>query len=252
LESSLRKYLQQEFIRRKKRNPRYSIRGFARDLEIDATALSRILAGKRVAGLKTARKLLNQLKIAPSTRETLLRSLVSPSDHSILMDDDYFTISESQIEQMNEWLYSAILELASSKDARLTSRSVATTFGLSITHIEKILGTLSDLGFLRRTEQGFRAVHRRSTTPSLKGSAARNQILSGYIDKAKDALLQHLPDSYDISGTTILVSREKLPEARRRIKEFRRSLAHFLAAEVGDDLYRINVQLFSLKVRQKT
>jgi len=50
-----------------------------------------------------------------------------------------------------------------------------------------------------------------------------------------------------MSGITVLISEDKIPEASRRIKEFRRSLAHFLAIDQGEALYRLNIEFFPLK-----
>ncbi len=60
----------------------------------------------------------------------------------------------------------------------------------------------------------------------------------------------HPDEEQDISGITLLISSDKISEAKRRIKEFRRSLAQYLEAPAGSpkpELYRIGVQLFPLK-----
>lgn len=53
----------------------------------------------------------------------------------------------------------------------------------------------------------------------------------------------------DYSGTTIAVPANKLAEAKRRIKEFRRSFSSWIAQdnEAKTDVYRMNVQFFPLK-----
>ena len=49
--------LNSEFARKKARNPRYSLRSFSRDLEIDASNLSKILAHRKMPGDKLKEKL---------------------------------------------------------------------------------------------------------------------------------------------------------------------------------------------------
>ncbi|MGK5085412.1 TIGR02147 family protein [Bdellovibrionota bacterium FG-1] len=251
MKSNLRRYLKQEFNRRKKKNSRYSIRSFARDLKIDPTALSRILAGARAIGSKTAQRILLHLKLDPATRETLLHSLVAPEDHAVPVDADYVELTADQMDRMDEWIYSAILELARSKSVRKDLTGMADYFGIPIAQAEKYVNVLLDIGLLRRTENGFRKLHDKATAPKIN-SAALKRIFSGYIDRAKAALENHPDDSHDISGITLLISRDKLAEAPKRIKEFRRSLAHFIESDEGEDLYRINVQLFALKGPIKT
>ena len=243
--SSLQQYLVVEFGRRKKRNARYSVRSFARDLEMDATALSRILAGTRAIGPKIAGRILKLLKMDAGTRETLLRSLIAPEDHGVPMDSEYFEITAEHLEQMDDWIYSAIVELAHSRG--LAMPAIARYFGIPPVEAEHRIDRLVELELLKRTEKGFRKVHHRSTTPFRKNSPALRKILLGYMERAQEALIQHAEEDHDISGMTVLISKAKLPEASRRIKEFRRSLAHFLAAETGEELYRLNIQLFPLK-----
>lgn len=247
MSTPFRRYLQQELQRRQKQNARYSIRAFARDLEVDATALSRLLAGKRAVGTQTARRILDHLKLAPSTRESLLRSLLSPQDHAVPVDEEYVAITPDQMERMDDWAHSATLELARSQGARLDIPALAAYFGLPIARVEGIVRTLTELGLVRRTERGLGKVHDRTTAIFKERSAALDRVILGYIDRAKHSLAAHPAEDHDFSGITVLASREKLPEATRRIKEFRRSLAHFLAAEDGDTLFRLNIQLFSLR-----
>lgn|GEM_PF-5007755 len=52
-----RQYLNLELDRRIMRNPRYSLRSFARFLEVDSSALSKMLRGKRPLGRKMIRQL---------------------------------------------------------------------------------------------------------------------------------------------------------------------------------------------------
>jgi transcriptional regulator with XRE-family HTH domain len=248
---NLKDYLQAEFDRRRKKNARYSIRGFARDLKLDPTALSRILAGTRAIGAKTAKQVLSRLNLDPGTRETLLRSLIAPDDNRVPLDKDYVELAAEQVERMDDWLYSAIIELCRSKGLRLDAPSIARYFGVPIAEAEAHVGELVSLGLIRRTETGFRKTHQRSTTPLRKGSRALQRIHEGYIEKGRAALFTCDEEDRDISGITVLASREKLPEAARRIKEFRRSLAHFLSTDQGDELYRINVQLFPLGARSR-
>lgn len=50
-----RQYLEDELNRRSQSSPRYSLRAFARHLEVDSSFLSKILNGKRTVTLRTIR-----------------------------------------------------------------------------------------------------------------------------------------------------------------------------------------------------
>lgn len=67
--------LASELFRRKKRNPRYSLRAFAHALGIDPGALSRILAGKKQISLAITRKIIRVLQLTPEEKEVFLISV---------------------------------------------------------------------------------------------------------------------------------------------------------------------------------
>jgi transcriptional regulator with XRE-family HTH domain len=62
-------FLRQELQARRARNPRYSLRGFARALGIGGSALSEILSGKRVPSPKLLDRLADRLDLLPEVRE---------------------------------------------------------------------------------------------------------------------------------------------------------------------------------------
>jgi uncharacterized protein (TIGR02147 family) len=51
-------------------------------------------------------------------------------------------------------------------------------------------------------------------------------------------------DRRDISSIMVCTNKEKLIEAKRRIRLFRKELAAFLEEDGGDQVYSLNVQLF--------
>lgn len=55
INSDFRQFLEDELARRSQNYPRYSLRAFARHLEVDSSFLSKILNGKRTVTLRTIR-----------------------------------------------------------------------------------------------------------------------------------------------------------------------------------------------------
>jgi transcriptional regulator with XRE-family HTH domain len=67
--------LASELQRRKERNCRYSLRAFATFLEIDPSALSRILAGKQELSVQVALQLIQRLELSAEEREKFISSV---------------------------------------------------------------------------------------------------------------------------------------------------------------------------------
>ena len=69
-------FLRDEFSRRKGKHPGYSLRQFARSLQIDATALSRILNGKEVMSIRTTSTVLRNMELDRQEKEKVISSVL--------------------------------------------------------------------------------------------------------------------------------------------------------------------------------
>jgi transcriptional regulator with XRE-family HTH domain len=70
------KRLQVELENRKKKNPRYSARAFARTLDIDVAAISRILSGKQIPSLSLSEKISRKLGFSELARREFIASVI--------------------------------------------------------------------------------------------------------------------------------------------------------------------------------
>lgn len=77
LQPAIQNLLHGKFMEAKAGNPRYSLRAFARRLEISAGSLSAILSGKRVISKKLAEKIADRLGLDDQSRSELLKTFVS-------------------------------------------------------------------------------------------------------------------------------------------------------------------------------
>ncbi|MCB0418879.1 MAG: helix-turn-helix transcriptional regulator [Bdellovibrionaceae bacterium] len=70
-----RMVLMQELGRRKERNPHYSLRALARDLELSAASLSRIMSGKTALSISSVRRIVLGLELSPEETLKFITSL---------------------------------------------------------------------------------------------------------------------------------------------------------------------------------
>src|SRR4051812_13706155 len=68
-----------ELAERKRRNPAYSLRAFATQLDVSAASLSQIMSGKRHLTAKTARRMAVRLGLPPERARDFLASVPRPS-----------------------------------------------------------------------------------------------------------------------------------------------------------------------------
>ena len=98
-----RTLLKKHLVEMKKRNPSYSLRAFARKLEISPSALSEIIAGRRKVSRRTAARVFGKINMTSSEQEKL-NALMRQEDSRKPLPEDVFSIIAG-------WQYYAILSL---------------------------------------------------------------------------------------------------------------------------------------------
>jgi len=238
-------FLSREFERRKKANPRYSIRAFARALKLESSTLSQILTRSRKITATQALRIVKSLDIDPAMKSTLLLAVIEGRSRPI-PEDSSFTVASLDANGMEFWEFFAVLSLLELKGAVCEARWIAQRLGSTLERVSRCLSGLERQGYIRKERKGWRLAPIQLTTPLGCGSMAVVNAISEYILLGNSRLKSGGTDQVDFSGCTIAVNSKNLPEAIRRIKEFRRSLADFLSDEPKDSVYRLNLQLFRL------
>lgn len=243
-----RLWLQREFTERCKKNPRFSLRAFANLLQMEAASVSQILSGKRVVSTKVIVKICDQLSTPPQLRFHFLESTLKrrpsaksppPADFSQVAVDVFSVIAD--------WYHYAILELTFTENFEGSPKWIAKKLGISPTEaqvaIERLmrLELLEDVdGRLQKTEVFLTNGPDGFTAPALK--ELQRQVLQ----KALSAI-DHVPqDDKDITSMTMAIDPKNLPEARKRLKKFRRDLCAFLENGTRTRVYNLGLQLYPI------
>ncbi|MBC7692320.1 MAG: helix-turn-helix transcriptional regulator [Methylotenera sp.] len=80
--------IRDELLARKQKNSSYSLRAFARDLEIDPSAISRILKGKQTLSLLICLKVIRKLKLSEDESCRFLNAVADHQREQFFMDAD--------------------------------------------------------------------------------------------------------------------------------------------------------------------
>lgn len=136
-------YLKDNFTRRLRMNPRYSLRAYAKLLDLSPSKLSEILAGKKGLGPERAEKVCDKLKLAGVDREIFLLSV--SSQHSRLKNERVDAkaklkelVAARRVEgerttQRNAWYFGAV---KTTKESGLDPERLARPAGLTSLQIE--------------------------------------------------------------------------------------------------------------------
>ena len=239
-------YLRSELVQRCKKNPRYSMRAFAKTLGVESSFLSKILNGKRRLTEKSLKKFSVKLSLSPDHLEKITRTSKS------VQNIEYKNLNLLEFEVISEWYYFAILELVQVKGFKPSSQWIAKALGLTVYQAKHAVETLLQLNYLKQTAQGHLVnVSGSHTTIGPQATAAaykkqQKQIL----DLAMRALSDVPFDLRSQTSMTMAIPTHKLDQAREMIKDFRRRLNAAMQddhqAGEFDAVYQLSVSFFPL------
>lgn len=227
-----RSRLQEEFTRRMRVNERYSVRAFAKSLELDSSTLSQILSGKRFLSDKKMKEVCEKIGIvAPG------ESRADSADYNLLELDSFAVISD--------WYHFAILDLTLLKTFKNDSRWIAQKLSIQPFEALRAIERLKRLGMLVEKKgrlmkgQSFYTNYAEGVT-----SAALKEYQRQVIKKALHSVDNCPQDRKDITSMTIATNSKRLKEAKEKIKNFRRELCAFLEEGEGDSVFHLALQLY--------
>lgn len=254
-----RAFLKQELEVRCKRNPRYSLRCFARDLGLSSSRLSEVMTGKSgisrerakaigiLVGLENSRlDLFCDLVEAQHARSTIKRELAKKRllkyeapHHTELQIDTFRVISD--------WYHYAILELTYLPGFESTSSWISSSLGISPTEARLAVERLLRLNLLIKENGKLRAREDFTTSTDGVPSDAIRKFHKQLLDKALAAIEGQPTHVRNFSSVILAFDSNKYDEAVDRLKKFRRQFNHeFSATKAADGVYCLGIQFFRL------
>ena len=244
MSETFRTYLHQELARRSKSNPTYSLRAFARQLNMDSSFLSKLLSGQRSVTNKTIERLGERLGFGPNEYRTFLQPVRKqkniankPLFHEL--DNDMFSL-------IADWYHYAILELIQVNNFQANIPWVAKALGISFGQASDAVNRLKRLNMLEIKNGEWTNISGNNTTISNRFSSQALRQLQKQILEQSIYALENTPfEQRDQSSITFCVSEDLLPEAKEKIKKFRRELMTFLeSGKKKSKVYQLSISLF--------
>jgi uncharacterized protein (TIGR02147 family) len=254
-----RETLREAYEARLARNPKYSLRAFARDLGLAPSRIVEVLQYKRglsrAGGARIARGLGLQAKETETFlnlidsvhgRSELVRSRASKALREARAKDDS-ALRLDLFKLIADWYHYAILELTAVDGFESNEDWIAARLGVSKTVIAGAIERLKRLGLLVEEDGVWKArdemTYSTTDIPSEGLRRHHEQILA----KAKDAIYTQPVESRDFSALTMAIRREDVPLAKAMIKKFRRELSMQLeAGSAKNAVYNLAIQFFQL------
>ncbi len=248
MKSSFCAYIKERFEEKVKQNPRLSLRGYARQLGVDPSVLSRFLKQERTISESTFKKVASKLCLSPEEYSFYSNNILKGNNSAI-------RIQEREIDEfklISEWYNLAILELLDTKFRLEDSKMYAKRLGVSEIEIENALERLIRLGYLIQTEDGYEKSNQSNNfvTIDKTGStnSAKKTLQKQLLQFAIDAVDEIEVTKRSNSSLTLAINKKDIPLVKSKINEFRDSLHSVSRAEPDDNdsVYQLAIAFYPL------
>ena len=234
-------FLDENFRRRKAKNSKYSLRAFARDLQIPASKLSEIMSGKSSPGQALTAKLIEALRLEDNEASVLQKMIAKHKELQrktrgarILKADEYAEIAGLE--------HYAIIHLLETEGCQHDARWISQRLQISLEKTIEAIARMQRLGLIRVASGKITPAHNRRTTGAVSTEAIRESHRQ-VLQHATECISSVAVTDRDITSITFAVNKENIIEAKELIKEFRRKMASFLSKGPKTEVYNLNVQL---------
>lgn len=248
-------FLQQEFHRRVRMNPKYSLRAYARSLGLSSGALSEILNQRRPLSLKAASKIAKSLGLNQKESKRLYelvetdkrKSLNLPETPQDQIDNaDRKQLDVDTFHLISEWYHFAVLNLVDCLGFRWQAAHIAKRLGISLTQAQMAMRLLTRLGLVKKRNGRIICAKDYVLSPSGAPSAAIRNFHRQMLVKATEALEFQSVDDREVSGVGFALDPKLLPQLKHEISEFQDQLIAKYSIGKRQEVYFFETALFRL------
>jgi uncharacterized protein (TIGR02147 family) len=249
--------LKEILSQKQKENPYYSMRAYARDINVNSATLSQVLNGKRGLPFKRAYDVSQSLTLSPKEQtlfmESFHRSKTNIDKIQISDLDERFILDESYYAVIAEWEHYAVLEFFNFEYFEINTEFICEKLAISPLRAEVVLVNLMNSNLIVKDSSGeyIKAHDDIRTTEDISSNALRKshkETLEIGINKLEEIEVK----LRDFSTETIAVDLDKLPEAKTIIREFRQKMTALLRDGKKTDVFQLAIQFYPLtKIKNK-
>jgi len=260
--SDYRAFLKAMFQYRKETTPGYSHRYFARMAGFASpNFLKLVIDAKRSLTSTSISQVAKGFKLKKPERE-FFENLVYMNQAEDLAEKDHYyrkmitlsprgsikKIDQAQYDYFSRWYLPVIRELSVFGDRSQTAEQIAGRLNppVRIKEVENALDRLMQLGLIRKDAQG-----RWEQTSALlsTGPEVKSVLIANFhreMIRLADTAIERFPaEKRDITALTLSIGKDRLPELKEKITEFRQEILKSFAGDTEpDQVIQINIQVF--------
>lgn len=229
-------------VERRKRNPNYSIRAFARDLKISSGRMSDILNKKYIPGHSVSTRIIGGLSLNPEEGK-IIHQIIENSQKVRRELGGAHQLKEDEYSLIADWHHYAILNLIETSNYRDEFSWIADRLNLNELVVKESFKILLSLGLIEMKDGKHVPTYKNITTTHNTPSSALREANRQAIMQSLYSLEHDACDIRDITSIVLPVNVSNLPKAKEMAREFRRKIATLLEEGEKTEVYNICLQI---------
>lgn len=232
--------LLQEYDKRKKKNPYFSKRAYAKLLGIDQSSLSKFFKGERTFSRETIERCLKHLKLDDSVKSII--------EENIQFRNSAFLVPEESIlKVLSHWKYWAILEYIKI-DNTYSPDEIARRLNLKEEDVKTCLHDLSELHFVKILNDKIKLLKPNNNWIANEKTSIARRLLQMNLLKLSLTALETIPiDRREHGSLTVAIDEKKLPDIKAKIRKFQQELGKYCQREGNlDEVYQLTISFFPI------
>jgi uncharacterized protein (TIGR02147 family) len=254
-----RDLLRDELQDRTRKNPQYSLRAFARDLEISPQALSLAIHGKKNISTETTVKIAKKLNFTTEetsyfcdlvsfgqTKSESVKEMIRYRLGLYKTNEPFELLQEDILSSISDWYHYAILELTFTTELQNDPTFVAKRLNISVSDAREAIDRLLRLKMLKDDQGRLVKTKVNTTTTQDVPSEAIKNLNKQLLEKALMAIDSQDLDSREFGSMTMAIDPLRIPQAKKILRKFRRQLATVLEAGDRTEIFTLTMELFKI------
>lgn len=220
--------LKKELQVRQEKNSRYSLRSFARLLDVDGSFLSKVMQEKKYPSEKTFRKWTARLGLSQSETADLWLNQEAVRKEKKKNPSVFTPLDYEVFEKHYEWYYPALLEYLALSLGRRQLEVASEQLAVPLSDIQKAVENMLALGILEKNPHNQTQYHRSrmSSTYSLNLTSDRLRGMQvKYLEKASKAIHEVPVTKRENTTVTLALDEEDILAVREILRNARQKVA---------------------------
>ncbi len=241
-------YLQTEFLQRRGRNPHYSLRAFARDLELSPSTLCEFLKGKASLSAERAMELGKKIDLAEmqiehfadlvtlrfSAMEQRRREARRRIEHRFEQQKSYLPLEKFAV--VSNWYHMVILGLVELSDKYHSVEVLAETLDLSEVETSMAVETLMTVGLLVKEGPRWKIAQAQTLVGNQQASGAIRSFHRQMLDQAAKALTELPVEQRNFQSTVFSMRAEDTAAFNKDLEQLMKTLVDKYHSKTGKNL----------------